>query len=212
MQFVSSTASQFATRHWNSTDRDEALTYALNVQLGRRNLGPSQRAIASHSVPKICSRRQPQISDQGANLPLDALAKAAGISERLMKSAAKVADQGTAAVVDGVCAGDFSASDAATIVNLPEHEQNAIAEAARSNGTTLKDAKISGGITFDPIELENAPPRKPPKNGSSVIPGKEKEVALQLISSLCRVMKLLDLFDKHNLQLSEMIRDVKALR
>ena len=190
--------------------RDEALRHALDIQFGRRNLSASQRAMAYAKLPRMSEGRP---GENVANLQrLSDLADAAGVSKRMMSDATKVADEAVAAVVEGVRAGDFSASDAAAIVDLPEHEQIKIAEAAIRNDTTLKAAKISGGISFDPVELENAPARRPPRNGSSVMPGKERQVVLELLGKVVRGLKELDLFDEFNQCLSQVIRRVKELK
>jgi hypothetical protein len=193
--------------------REEALQYSISVQLGRRNLDASQRAILYARYPRFAHGGDRKSGDQDANLHLDALAKAAGVSERTMQAAAKVADRGAACVIEGVRAGAFSASDAAKVVELPREVQSELVESANRNGTTLSQARrISGGIAFNPAELEQIPTRKPPKNGSSVVPGKAKVQALEHVSALCRALKKLDLFDEFNPCLSQVIRRVKELK
>jgi hypothetical protein len=193
--------------------REEALQYAISVQLGRRNLDASQRAILYARYPRFAHGGDRRSGDQPANLPLEQLAKTAGVSERTMRSAAKVADLGIQSIVDGVRTGTFSASDAAKVITLPEKVQKDLVEAAKQMGTTLSQARrISGGITFDPAELDRAPGSKPPKNGSSVVPGQAKAYALEHASALCRALKKLDLFDEFNGCLSQVMRRVKELK
>lgn len=124
--------------------RDEALRHALDVQFGRRNLDASQRAMAYAALPRQ-SVGGDRVSDHSANLPngqptVSDLAEAAGVSERTMTSAVKVADGCTAAVVNAVKGGEFTASDAATIANRTKAEQKKILAIARRESVTLKAA------------------------------------------------------------------------
>ena len=133
-----------------------------------------------------------------------------------MASAVKVADKAAPAVADGVRDGNFKVSDAARVVSLPKPIQERLAAKAKLGGTTLrKAAKPSGGTSFDPEELEVAiavAAAKPQKNGASVVPAKEVQLALKTLSALCRLMKRLGLFEKYKQQLSEMLREVKSLK
>lgn len=87
----------------------------------------------------------------------------------------------------------------------------------QSGGLTLhkksNKATISGGIKFDPVELDAAlaNDRRNCRNGQSVVSIKDKEAAIGLLSKLCRTMKDLDIFDEFDASLSQMIRRVKAL-
>jgi hypothetical protein len=77
---------------------------------------------------------------------------------------------------------------------------------------TSRPCRISGGPTFDIAEIEAAPPRKPPKNGSSVVDGMALETARTHLSGLVRDAKKLDLFDEFNGCLSGMLRRLNQLR
>jgi len=133
-----------------------------------------------------------------------------------MTSAVKVTENATPAIVEGVREGTFKVSDAAQVACLPKFIQDRLVTKAKERGTTLrKAAEPSGGTSFDPDELEIAiavAGSKPQKNGASVVDGKEKAMALKLLSKLSRSLSELGLFDKHNAALSEMIRDVEALK
>lgn len=75
-------------------------------------------------------------------------------------------------------------------------------------------AKIAGGVNFDPVELDAAlsqDAKKKERNGLGVVPTRNKEAAMGLLSKLCRTMKDLDLFDEFDMQLSQMIKRVKNL-
>jgi hypothetical protein len=197
-------------------DRAAAKDFATAVQLSRRNLTPSQRALIVASLPRLAVGKPPVNSANLPNYNADDLAKRAGVSQRTMTSAYKVADNAAPAVFNGVRDGDFKVSDAAAVANLPKPIQERLAAKAKLNGTTLlKAAKPSGGTSFDPEELEIAlavAAAKPTKNGASVVDGKLCEQTKSNLSKLCRQMYSLGLIDKHKAALSEMLDDVDALR
>jgi hypothetical protein len=200
-------------------DRTAAMRFALDVQFGRRNVDASKRAFAYAKLERV-SNGGDRRSDQSANLQtektMEDLAKMAGVSSRTMASAVKVADNAAPAIEDGVRDGNFKVSDAARVVCLPKPIQERLAAKAMLGGTTLrKAAEPSGGTSFESEELEIASAvaaAKPRKNGASVVDGKLCEQTRTKLSALCRQMKSLGLFDKHKASLSEMIRDVDALR
>lgn len=149
--------------------RDEAIRHALDVQFGRRNLDASQRAMAYAKVP-----RQPaggdRRSDQTANLQFDPatvseLAEAAGVSERTMSSAVKVADNCAAAIVKSVQDGLVTASDAASIAELAKKEQLAALKKVKSGeAKTLREAAAQEESPIEEVEPEDAVGTKlPPK-------------------------------------------------
>ena len=203
----------------NFPDRAAAMRFALDVQFGRRNVDASKRAFAYAKLERV-SNGGDRRSDQSANLQtettVDELAKMAGVSSRTMASAVKVADNAAPAIADGVRDGNFKVSDAARVVSLPKAIQERLAAKAMLGGTTLrKAAEPSGGTSFEPEELEIAiavTAAKPPKNGASVVDGRLCEQTKTNLSALCRQMRSLGLFEKHEATLSEMIRDVNALR
>lgn len=197
-------------------NRAAAMRFALDVQFGRRNLDPSQRALIVAKLPRLSVGNPGANSANLPNYAVDDLAQLAGVSPRTMTSAVKVADNAAPAIADGVRDGNFKVSDAARVTSLPMPIQERLAAKAMLNGTTLsKAAKPSGGTSFDPEELDIAiavAAAKPPKNGASVVDGKDCEITRQLLSKLVRAMYKLGLYDKHNAALSEMLRDVDALR
>lgn len=135
--------------------RGEAMLYALNIQFGRRNLDPSQRAIAFSKLPRVSSGRPAKDDESGnsANLrsfSVEELAEKAGVSTRTMESAVKVADDGAAAIVRAVTAGDVTVSDAAAIVGRPKAEQVAALKRVESG----EAATLKAAIGFYPRPFE----------------------------------------------------------
>jgi hypothetical protein len=140
-------------------DRQAAMAYAIHAQIGRRNLDPSQIAMAIAKLPKGTAGRpaeknrdkfDPISSPSGNGSQLatissapsrDELADEAGIGRRTMQRADKVNEQGAKAVVAAVTAGEVSVSDAAAIVDLPKDEQAKAVKAVKSGkAKTLKAA------------------------------------------------------------------------
>jgi hypothetical protein len=127
-------------------DRQAAMAYAIHAQIGRRNLDPSQIAMAIAKLPKGTPGRPAegngsQLATFSSGPSRDELADEAGIGRRTMQRADKVNEQGAKAVVDAVTAGDVSVSDAASIVDLPKNEQaKAVKEVKSGKAKTLKAA------------------------------------------------------------------------
>lgn len=130
-------------------DRQAALAYAIHAQIGRRNLDPSQIAMALAKLPKASAGRKPQ-GEIPANLPelttRENLAAEAGISDRTLRHADKVNAHGAEAVKDAVVAGDVSVSDASAVADLPKSEQTAALKKVKAGkAKTLKSAAVDYG-------------------------------------------------------------------
>lgn len=145
--------------------QDEALRYALDVQFGRRNLSESQRAIAYAKLPHH-THGGDRKTDQVAQVPLENIANLAGkagVSERTMRDAIKVADTAPQKIVDAVAAGEIKVKDAASTLELtPKEQLAALTKKRKGEAKTLKQAaakkqngKVSGGASFNPAELES---------------------------------------------------------
>ena len=101
-------------------DRQSAMAYAIQAQVGRRNLDASQIAIALAKLPK--GKRGPKDSDNlWPNLApnRESLAEEHGISRHTMKHADKVHEHGAKSVEQAVTSGEVSVSDAASVADLP---------------------------------------------------------------------------------------------
>ena len=123
-------------------DRASAMAYAIEAQLGRRNLDPSQVAIALAKLPKA-KHGGDRKSDQVANLPVDreTIAEQHGIGSRTLRSADKVHEHGAKAVEQAVASGTVSVSDAASIADLPKKQQvAALKKVTSGKAKTLKAA------------------------------------------------------------------------
>lgn len=124
--------------------RDEAIAYAYDCQLGRRSLGTSQRALALAARPKVRAKPGPKPNGElSENFPITQAeaAEAAGVSDKTLRFAEKVAENAAAAVVHAVEQGEVSVSDAASVADLPKSEQTAALKAVKSGkAKTLRAA------------------------------------------------------------------------
>lgn len=125
---------------------DDALAFVLSLNLHRRHLSESQRAMIAARLatsPHGGDRR----SDQAENLPLvsqhDA-AKLLNISDRSLRSAKAVAGKAAPSLLEAVNQGLVAVSDAAAFVDRPANEQKALVDAVRSGRhKTLSRAAVA---------------------------------------------------------------------
>jgi hypothetical protein len=184
----------------NFKTRDEAMKHSLDIQFGRRNLDSTQRAMAYAKLPRFAhggERTEEANGDaeQGANLRLAELAKQAGVSERTMEFAAKVADHGSAEIKKAASAGEVSVSDAAAIVHLPKEKQTAALKKVRDGKvSTLREAapkRRRKATDFDPVELENQASKngRAAKSGAPAVSVKARK---ELAANLGKLIRSLD--------------------
>lgn len=125
--------------------RQDAMNYALRLQLGRRNLGPQQYAMYLAELHKNSRRTPGNNANSAPGATLKELAEEAGVSRRSMQNAVKVAEQAAPEIVNGVKAGKFALKDAAEVAAKPKAEQTKIAKQAEKKGTTLRKAAPKAG-------------------------------------------------------------------
>lgn len=109
---------------------DDPLGYVISLNLRRRHLTESQRAMVAKRL-ETHSHGGNRRSDQDANLHVDRerAAETLNVSTRTVANAAKVIDRGAPDLVAAVDAGTVSVSAAAEVAKLPIEEQRAIVEA-----------------------------------------------------------------------------------
>ncbi len=190
--------------------RDHAKAFAAGAQLGRRNLTESQVAIAIAEVYRL--RRYAhggnRKNGQAVSVPLEKLAETAGISEKTMRSAANVVDKAATPIVEGVKAGDFSVSDATTILDRPKKQQTKIAAKAKREGKTLDKAATE----FEPAKLDRQPlSEKPKRSGQPVVSTKDRKDALQTHAKLCRALSKMGIYNEFIIPLSQIAERLKSI-
>lgn len=107
-------------------DDSAALAFVVSANVHRRHLTESQRAMAAARIATL-SQGGDRRSDQAANLPVEntqvGAAEALNVSERSVRSAKKVIEEGSKELQRAVESGEVSVSRAANVVDLPKSEQ-----------------------------------------------------------------------------------------
>jgi phage N-6-adenine-methyltransferase len=117
-------------REFVGTD-DELLPFVVSLNLKRRHLSESQRAMVAANIARF-GHGGDRVSEQAANLPVATQAEAADmlkVSERSVRAAVKVRDEAPPEVVQAVQAGAMSVSLAAEVADLPPEVQEVVAAA-----------------------------------------------------------------------------------
>lgn len=112
---------------------DDPLGFVLSLNLSRRHLSESQRAMIAAKVANS-EHGGDRKSDQGANLPLDPLpttnseaAKKLNVSRRLVRTARSVQEGCVPEIRGAVDRAEISVSAAAQLASLPKEEQRQLA-------------------------------------------------------------------------------------
>lgn len=155
---------EFPVADFEGTDA-EALAFVLSTNLHRRHLTESQRASVAAKLANIGHGDTARFS-QAANLPDGhtpvSQAQAAdmlNVSERSLRSAKTVIEQGGPELNAAVESGAVAVSAAATISELPKDEQAAVVaegpKAVKAKAKEIREAKAT------PIPDPDAPPADP---------------------------------------------------
>lgn len=113
-----------------SSDGEDPLAFVISHNLHRRHLTESQRGMVAS---KLANMGHGGRRGQEANLPLErppvtntSAAELLNVSERTVKTARKVRDQGAPELSEAVERGEVSVSAAADVATLPKEEQSEI--------------------------------------------------------------------------------------
>ncbi len=132
---------------------DDALAFVLSLNLHRRHLSESQRGMVGAKIANL-THGGDRVSEQAANLPVATQAEAAemlNVSERTVRAAVKVKDEGAPELVRAVESGRVSVSAAADVATLPKEEQTVIV--AKGEKEILEAAKQ---IRIEKAEIRKA--------------------------------------------------------
>jgi N6-adenosine-specific RNA methylase IME4 len=143
-------------RRFNPAQDGDPLAWVLSKNLHRRHLSESQRAMVAADIARLGQgRRGPNSENKPANLPVmptqPEAAELLHVSERSVRSAAKVRDEGAPELVEAVKRGDItvSAAEAATqtlsvgdqIRALQERDPRAFSSFVREKRREQQDQK-----------------------------------------------------------------------
>lgn len=114
-------------RRFNPAQDGNPLAFVLSLNLHRRHLSESQRAMVAAEIAKLGQGRPQNFENKPANLPVfptqPEAAKLLHVSERSVRSASRVRDEGAPELVEKVRSGEVAVSAAADIATLPVTEQ-----------------------------------------------------------------------------------------
>lgn len=125
------------TREFVGTE-DELLPFVISLNLKRRHLSESQRAMVAANIANMNEGR-PAETAQICAVSQQEAADMLNVSRRTVQAAAKVRDEGTPELVQAVQAGKVSVSAAADVAELPKQEQAVVV--ARGEAEILAVAK-----------------------------------------------------------------------
>lgn len=120
---------------------DKLVAFVVSLNLHRRHLDESQRAMVGKKLSTM-THGGDRRSDQAAKLPLVTQAQAAemlNVSERSIRAAGKVLEEGAPELVAAVERGEVSVNAAASVAEVPKDEQREIV--ARGPKEILEAAK-----------------------------------------------------------------------
>lgn len=112
------------TREYQGTEA-ELVPFVLSLNLKRRHLDTSQRAMVAAALAKL-PHGGDRRSDQAANLPLETQATAASllnVGERSVRAAKTVIEEGVPELKEAVERGEVSVAAAEKVAKLPKAEQ-----------------------------------------------------------------------------------------
>jgi N6-adenosine-specific RNA methylase IME4/ParB-like chromosome segregation protein Spo0J len=115
---------------------DDPVAYVVSLNLRRRHLSESQRAMAA---AKLATLRDGQRADLIEGLPIGRASALLNVGERTVARAREVQERGSAELVSAVERGAISVSAAADVATLPAQEQREVV--ARGEREILEAAK-----------------------------------------------------------------------
>lgn len=119
---------------------EDPVGYVISLNLHRRHMNESQRAMAAAKLATLTVGRP----GKAANLPDLSSSEAANklhVSERSVRTAKSVHNNGAKSLIDAVTQGDISVSTAATAATLPKEEQEEIVEEVKAGAKPAEAVK-----------------------------------------------------------------------
>jgi N6-adenosine-specific RNA methylase IME4/ParB-like chromosome segregation protein Spo0J len=122
-------------RRW---DGDDPTAYVLSLNLARRHLTESQRAMVAARVATYAHGGDRRSSGKSAGRSQAEAARELGSSERAVRQAGKVLREGHPDLIEAVDDGHIAVSLAEQLLDRPEHEQALVAKEAREGKPAAK--------------------------------------------------------------------------
>lgn len=134
---------------WFEVHPDDPVAYVLSLNLHRRHLNETQRAMvaartleyhkaAAKERMMAGKKRDPKASSPGEGAARDAAGEAVGVSGRSVDHAAKVLANGTKELQGACDRGEVAVSSAAKLATLSADEQDRVIQEGRDSGNVKK--------------------------------------------------------------------------
>jgi len=166
----------------------DPLAFVVSVNIHRRHLTESQRAMAAAEIKAISKSANLHSGDRAANA-----AEAVSVSRRSVFHADKVLESGSEKLKKAVKAGELSVSKAASVVDLPKGQQFTAAT-AKATKLTLEDEPLDG--------------REPDEDELKKAEAMEKEYA----ASMDRIMAADDKLAAAHAEIKRQAAEIAALK
>lgn len=112
-------------------DPDKVVDYVVSLNLKRRHLDTSQRAMVAAKLANLPKGR-PEINPHKCGLKQEDAARILNVSERSIQNAQKVINEGAPELVAACVSGDIPVTTAAAMVSKPVEEQQAVVSMVKS--------------------------------------------------------------------------------
>lgn len=146
------------TQAW---DGDDPVAFVVSLNLRRRHLTESQRALIADSIAKMGEGRPPETRPIGL-VSQEQAAEMLNVGINSVKRAARVRRTGAPGLKRAVKAGEVRLGPAAEVASLPEAEQEAVVakgpEAVREKAAEIRRGKsrVNGQLVDDPEDIAAA--------------------------------------------------------
>lgn len=125
-------------------DGDDPLAFVVSLNLHRRHLNESQRAMVAARLVTLRQGERTDLSPMGEKLSQRDTAQLLNVGKRSVERATRIRDTGAPILVRAVEEGDIAVRDAAGIVDLPIAEQEAlVADIKAGKHKTLHRAAVA---------------------------------------------------------------------
>lgn len=118
---------------------DDALAFVVSLNVQRRHLTTSQRAMAAAEIAKLSQGERKSNAHKCASQ--NEAAQSLKVSRRSVQNAKQVIDHGSKALKEAVKSGDVPVTRAAAVVDLPKPEQLKAAKAKPAPAETEEDSE-----------------------------------------------------------------------
>lgn len=125
----------------------DVVDYVVSLNLRRRHLSESQRAMVASEIANLGKGRR---WDNSANLPNkksnSEAATLLNVSERSVRTAKKIAKEGEPEIIEAVQSGDMSLNEASNIIQLHPEQQKEIAALPKEQRRELTIDELRGSV------------------------------------------------------------------